>query len=204
MIGERPPVVLGVDPGTLITGWGVVRRQGGRLQGVAAGVIRAGDQPDLPARLRVIYAELVRVIEQFQPAAMAVEDLFFARSASAALKLGHARGVALLAGANSKVAIFAYPPALVKRSVAGRGHAEKEQVARMVGAILGWTELPTVDATDALAVAITHLNAAGFSISTPSVAGRGKARFPKPAVRRRSATSVNTAANKNKITDSAE
>jgi crossover junction endodeoxyribonuclease RuvC len=190
-------MVLGVDPGTIITGWGVVQRQGGRLQGVAAGVIRAVSQPDLPARLRVIYAELVRVIEQYQPAAMAVEDLFFARSASAALKLGHARGVALLAGANSNLAIFAYPPALVKRSVAGRGHAEKGQVARMVGAILGWSELPTVDATDALAVAITHLNAAGFSIASPALAGRGKVRFPGAATsRRRSAASVNTAANK--------
>jgi crossover junction endodeoxyribonuclease RuvC len=159
---EPSPIVLGVDPGTIVTGWGVVQRQGARLHGVAAGVIRAGNEPDLPARLKRIYAELVRVVEQFQPTAMAVEDLFFARSASAALKLGHARGVALLAGANANLEIFAYPPALVKRSVAGRGHAAKEQVARMIGAILGWRELPAVDATDALAVAITHLNAVHF------------------------------------------
>ena len=159
MTPDQSPIVLGVDPGTIVTGWGVIQRRGTRLQGVCAGVIRAGNQPDLPARLRVIYAEIVRVIEQYRPTAMAVEDIFFARSASAALKLGHARGVVLLAGANSNLEVFAYPPALVKRSVAGRGHAAKEQVARMIGAILGWRDLPTLDATDALAVAITHLNA---------------------------------------------
>jgi crossover junction endodeoxyribonuclease RuvC len=162
MGGSAALLVLGVDPGSIATGWGVVQREGSRLHGLAAGVIRVQSDLELPARLVLIYAKLVEIVEQFHPSAMAVEDIFFARSASAALKLGHARGVALLAGANSGVPIFAYPPALVKRSVAGRGNAEKEQVARMIGALLGWRDLPALDATDALAVAITHLNAANF------------------------------------------
>lgn len=158
-------IVLGVDPGTIITGWGVVRREGTRLHGVDAGVIEAGKESELPERLRRIYEELTQVIERHRPEAMAVEDIFFARSASAALTLGHARGVALLAGANAGLSVFAYPPALVKRSVAGHGGASKEQVARMIGAILGWRDLPAIDATDALAIAVTHLNAASFTVA---------------------------------------
>ena len=169
-------IVLGVDPGSILTGWGVVSRAGTRLQGLAAGAIQAGREPDLPARLRVIYAELMRVIEQYRPEAMAVEDIFFAHSGAAALKLGHARGVALLAGANSGLPVFAYPPALVKRSVAGGGQASKQQVARMIGVILGWSELPAIDATDALAVAITHLNAASFGLAGGIKSSPGKTR----------------------------
>ncbi|MBN1652500.1 MAG: crossover junction endodeoxyribonuclease RuvC, partial [Deltaproteobacteria bacterium] len=114
---------------------------------------------DLSLRLQIIYRELSRIIEQQQPSVMALEDIFFSHSAKSALLLGHARGVALLAGANAKIEVCAYPPALVKRSIAGRGQAPKEQVARIVGAIIGWKDLPGADATDALAVAITHLNA---------------------------------------------
>ncbi len=158
-------IALGVDPGTIRTGWGVVKRAGPRLQGIAAGVISAGKEADLAARLQTTYAGLVEVIEQYQPQVMAVEDIFFSRSAKAALKLGHARGVALLAGANADLPVCAYPPAVVKRAVAGRGQAPKEQVARMIGAILGWEQLPPADATDALAVAITHLNATRLATS---------------------------------------
>ena len=99
------------------------------------------------------------VIAEHAPTSLAVEDIFHARFAASALKLGHARGVALLVGAQAGLPISAYPPALVKRSVAGRGQADKSQVARIVGAILGLRELPEVDATDALAIAITHAQA---------------------------------------------
>jgi len=152
-------IILGIDPGSIRTGWGVVRRDGPAFRLVGAGTIHAGKDAELPARLHEIYQALCSVIATHAPTAIAVEDIFHARFASAAIKLGHARGVALLAGAQAGVPIAAYPPALVKRSIAGRGQADKTQVARIVGAILGLRTLPEVDATDALAIAITHAQA---------------------------------------------
>jgi crossover junction endodeoxyribonuclease RuvC len=155
-------IVLGIDPGSIRTGWGVVRRDGPRLSYVAAGTIeaaRAGKGGELPARLHEIYESLRAVIVEHAPTSVAVEDIFHARYAASALKLGHARGVALLVGAQAGLPIASYPPALVKRSVAGRGAADKTQVARIVGAILGLKILPAIDATDALAIAITHAQA---------------------------------------------
>jgi len=155
-------MVLGVDPGSIRTGWGLVTRAGTRLSSPAAGVIEAGRDGELPARLHAIYCGLLEVIDEHQPQVIAVEDIFFARSVPAALKLGHARGAALLAAAEYGIEVCAYPPALVKKAVAGRGRAQKRQVARIIGAILGLKELPPSDATDALAIAITHLSAARF------------------------------------------
>ncbi len=151
--------ILGIDPGTRRTGWGVIEPWGPRAKVVAAGVISAPAKGSLEARLKLIHDGLARVIAEHRPSCVAVEDIFFAKHASAALKLGHARGVALLAAANAGLRVEAYPPALVKRTVAGRGRADKDQVARLVGAILGLRELPPVDASDALAIAITHLQA---------------------------------------------
>jgi crossover junction endodeoxyribonuclease RuvC len=158
-------IVLGIDPGSVRTGWGVVRRAGPKLAYVAAGTIETDREDELPERLRMIYAQLCAVIAEHRPVAMAVEDIFHAKFAGSALKLGHARGVALLAGANHELTVAAYAPALVKRSIAGRGAADKQQVARIVGAILGLRELPNVDATDALAVAITHAQALASPLS---------------------------------------
>lgn len=151
-------IVLGVDPGTLRTGWGIVRRVGPRLVGVDAGVIHAGREAPLSERLLAIYQGLTAVVERHAPQCMAVEDVF-SKHARSALTLGQARGVVLLVGARAALEVSAYPPAVVKRSVAGSGQAPKDQLARIVGAILGWTELPALDATDALAIAITHANA---------------------------------------------
>lgn len=152
--------VLGIDPGTRLTGWAVVEAQGPRLRACAAGVIRAGAKQPLPARLAKIEAGLVELIDAHAPAVVAVEDIFFAKYANAALKLGHARGVVLLVAEKAGLPVHEYPPALVKRTVAGRGAASKEQVAQLVGALLGLKVLPSVDATDALAIAVTHLHAA--------------------------------------------
>lgn len=149
-------IVLGVDPGSYRTGWGVVQRRGAALSGLAAGVIECKKDAPLAERLRTIHAELVELIEEFGPDCMAVEDLFFGKHANAALKLGQARGVVLLSAAQRELPIHEYPPALVKRSVGGSGRAPKEQMARMVGTILGWKKLPPADATDALAIAIAH------------------------------------------------
>ncbi len=138
------------------TGWGVVERVRGRLVGVGAGVLRTVAKRPLEQRLEVIHDGLVQVIAEHHPDVMAVEDIFHAKYASAAIKLGHVRGVILLVAAKAGLEVFACPPALVKRTVVGRGAADKAQVARVVGAILGWRELPGLDATDALAVAITR------------------------------------------------
>lgn len=153
---------LGLDPGTVRTGWGVVDKNGSRLRHCAAGVIRVPDRLPLPERLRRIHEGLVEVIEAHEPDIVAVEDIFHAKYANAALKLGHVRGVALLVAANAGLEVRAYPPALVKKAVVGRGRADKTQVARLVGAILRLKELPGIDATDALAIAITHLSCASL------------------------------------------
>jgi len=151
--------VLGIDPGSRRTGWGVVQLEGTRLRHIAAGTIAVPDQMPLPKRLRLIHEELQRLISEHQPEVVAVEEIFFAKYANAALKLGHARGVALLVAAESELEVHEYPPAIVKRTVVGRGGADKAQVGRLVTAILGLDAPPEEDAADALAVAITHIQA---------------------------------------------
>lgn len=151
--------VLGIDPGTQRTGWGVVERSARALLAVDAGVIALRTRDPLADRLEVVYDALDRLIADHAPDAIAVEDVFYAKHANAAIKLGHVRGVVLLLVAKRQLPLAEYAPALVKRTVAGRGAADKRQVARLVGAMLGMKSLPSVDATDALAIAITHLTA---------------------------------------------
>jgi crossover junction endodeoxyribonuclease RuvC len=151
--------VLGLDPGSVRTGWGVVEWERGAARGVAAGVIRVPESAPIAERLRRIHAGVCEVLAEHRPHAVAIEDIFFARYPQAALMLGHARGVAMLAAAQAALSVTAYPPAVVKRALVGSGRADKQQVAQLVGAVLGWKELPALDATDALAIALTHLNA---------------------------------------------
>jgi crossover junction endodeoxyribonuclease RuvC len=151
-------IVLGVDPGSIRTGWGVVRRAGPKLIGIDAGVIEGGRDAPLELRLLAIHRGLLDVIARHQPQCMAVEDVF-SKHVRSALVLGQARGVVLMTGAGAELEVSSYPPALVKRSVTGSGQAPKEQLARIVCAMLGWKVLPAPDATDALAIAITHANA---------------------------------------------
>ncbi len=151
--------VLGIDPGSRRTGWGVVELDGTRLRHIAAGTIASSSRASLPDRLRIIHEGLQQVIAEHSPEAVAVEEIFFAKHANAALKLGHARGVALLVAAESNLAVHEYPPAIVKRTVVGRGLADKAQVGRLVAALLGLAAPLEVDASDALAVAITHIQA---------------------------------------------
>ena len=145
-----------MDPGTRHLGWGIVRAEGTRLLHEAHGIIHTDTSLPLSGRLLQIDAALGEVLASHCPDEAAVESLFFAKDAQAASKLGHARGVVLLILAKSGVGVHEYPPARVKRAVCGRGRGTKEQVAMMVCALLGLRETPGVDATDALAVAITH------------------------------------------------
>lgn len=151
--------VLGIDPGTRKTGWGIAEQRKMSMVGVAAGVIRLRTDDPLADRLEVVFDRLDALIEEHRPDAIAVEDIFYGKYANAAIKLGHVRGVVLLLVAKRQLPLAEYPPALVKRTVVGRGAADKRQVARVVGAMLGLSELPAEDATDALAIAITHLTA---------------------------------------------
>lgn len=178
--------VLGIDPGSVRTGWGVVERSGSKLIGIAAGVIEAGSDDELHQRLPVIYDGLRAVILEYKPTTVAVEDIFYARNVQSALKLGHARGVALLAAGHNGLDVTPYPPAVVKRTIAGSGRAEKDQVALIVGAILGWKQLPAIDATDALAIAITHAQASRMpaSLSKPSRMPARATRSRMPKVRK--------------------
>lgn len=154
--------VLGIDPGTRHLGWALVDRAGSRPAHVAHGVVDTDTSRPLAERLVEIDRALEAVIAEHRPTVGAVEGLFFAKDAQSAAKLGHARGVVLLRLAHAGLAIHEYAPALVKRTIAGRGAADKKQVALIVRAVLGLSALPRADAADALAIALTHLQAAGF------------------------------------------
>ena len=160
--------VLGIDPGTRRLGWGVVEKTGTRLTHVAHGVIRANEAEPLCDRLVVIERELVAVVAAHAPERASVESIFFAKDAQAAAKLGHARGVALLVCARAGLAVAEYPPARVKRTVAGGGRADKSQVAQMVRALLGLAAIPPEDAADALAIAITALQQTILGTAPPN------------------------------------
>jgi crossover junction endodeoxyribonuclease RuvC len=151
------PVVLGLDPGTRHFGWGVVERRGTRLIHIAHGIAHTDEKTSIATRLVAIEVALIEVLRTHTPDEASVEALFFAKDASAAAKLGHARGVALLVCARAGVDIYEYAPARVKLAVAGHGRAEKSQVAQMVRVVLGLATAPKADAADALALAIAHL-----------------------------------------------
>jgi crossover junction endodeoxyribonuclease RuvC len=147
--------ILGVDPGSVATGWGVIEAQPA-LRYRASGVIRPGRSLDLAARLLIIHEELLAVIDRFAPTLMAVEDLYSARNARSALVLGHARGAVLLAAAGRGLVIAAYAPATIKQALTGNGQAGKEQVRFMVRRLLRLAEAPALDESDALAAALAH------------------------------------------------
>jgi crossover junction endodeoxyribonuclease RuvC len=154
--------VLGIDPGSRHLGWGVLHREGSRIEHVAHGVIDVDLEGTFADRLIDIDDRLGEVIAKHAPTVAAVESIFFSKDAQSAAKLGHARGVVLLRLARSSLQTCEYAPALVKRTVVGRGAADKRQVAMVVTAILRLGTPPRSDAADALAIALTHLNVAGF------------------------------------------
>ncbi|THB68398.1 MAG: crossover junction endodeoxyribonuclease RuvC [Desulfovibrio sp.] len=151
-------VVLGLDPGSLVTGYGVVNEVSGRLSLVAAGTIRTQAKAPLCERLAKIYTGLSTIITEHQPNEAAMEDVFTAKSPQSALKLGQARGAAMAACGVAGLHVSGYEPTKVKKSLVGTGRAEKGQVSFMVARLLGEKENWAVDAGDALAVAICHLN----------------------------------------------
>ena len=151
--------ILGIDPGSERTGYGCVETDGRRHHFVTCGAITALAGDAFPHRLARIHRELAAVLAKYQPECVAVESLFHAVNARSALKLGHARGVAILAAVEAGCEVVEYTPAEVKRAVVGYGRAEKHQVQRMITLLLGLDKAPSpYDASDALAVAICHLH----------------------------------------------
>jgi len=166
-------VILGIDPGSRVTGCGVVESRGGRLRRIAAERVRPDPRAPLPERLRVIHEAVAALITAHTPAEMAVESLFNARNAHSSLVLGHARGVILLAGAQQGLPITGYAPREVKLALTGTGSATKEQVRFMVCRWLGLAREPdSLDESDALAVALCHALRRG---SPAAAGGRGRA-----------------------------
>jgi crossover junction endodeoxyribonuclease RuvC len=150
-------IILGIDPGTAITGFGVVRVEHNRHTVLGYGAIRTSSKEATAKRLETIYQELSSLIKEFEPDCLAVEELFFNKNSATALAVGQARGVAILAGSHAGLPVYEYTPLQVKTAVTGYGRADKEQVAYMVRMILGLQTTPQPDdITDALAICICH------------------------------------------------
>ena len=148
--------ILGIDPGLRRTGWGLIDVDGNRLIYVACGSVATNDKAELAARLVQIHDGLARVIDEFRPGEAAVEATFVNKDANATLKLGQARGIALLIPARAGIAVAEYAPNLVKKTIVGAGHSDKTQIRMMVGVLLPKADPASDDAADALAIAVCH------------------------------------------------
>jgi len=152
----RPIRILGIDPGLRRTGWGVVEIAGNRLGFLGCGSVLTDDRAALAVRLVAIHDGLIRILDQYRPDEAAVEATFVNKDATATLKLGQARGIAMVVPAKAGVPVAEYAPNLVKKSIVGAGHGDKAQVRMMIGVLLPKADPASDDAADALAVAVTH------------------------------------------------
>lgn len=154
-------IILGIDPGTATTGFGVIKKEGSKLTFVDAGVITTPPDMSMPSRLAEIYAGINELIAEYKPDCMAVELLYFATNVTTAITVGQARGVVLLAAGEHGLPLGEYTPLQVKQAVTGYGKADKKQIQEMVKMMLGLSGIPKPDdAADGLAIAITHANQA--------------------------------------------
>jgi crossover junction endodeoxyribonuclease RuvC len=157
---QRPKreAILGIDPGSLVTGWGVIEAEGNRLHYTAHGIIATSPAHAQAERLKQIYRGIQEVIRRYRPVVVSLEKVFFSRNVQSALKLGQARGMAMLAAAESEIPLFEYSATEIKLGVVGYGHATKEQIQKMVTALLSLRGALRTDAADALAAAICHIH----------------------------------------------
>ena len=180
--------IFGIDPGSERTGYGCVESDGRRHVLVACGAIAAPPGDTFPHRLARIHTELSTLLASCRPDCVAIENLFHANNVRSALKLGHARGVAMLAAVEAGCEVVEYTPAEIKRAVVGYGRAEKQQIGQMVKLLLGLTAAPSPhDAADALAVAICHLHSmapAGIRDPGSAIRNRSGSRIPDPESRK--------------------
>lgn len=151
-------IILGIDPGTLKTGYGLIEFSNGRVKLLASGTIENKRIKSLPLRLKFIYDEISKLIEEYLPDELSIESAFYGKNVQSALKIGHARGVSILAAINKQIPTYEYSPREIKKSVVGNGAASKQQVMYMVNQILELKrEITNFDETDAIAVALCHL-----------------------------------------------
>ncbi len=166
-------LILGIDPGSRITGFGLIEINGSKLSYVESGCIRTGGG-EMPDRLKIIFEEMVVVVEKYNPDVVAIERVFMHRNPDSALKLGQARGAAICAAVTKGLMVSEYSPAEIKKATVGKGNASKEQVQHMVKALLNLPGTPQEDAADALAIAICHANTGEMMSQIGAVAGLGK------------------------------
>jgi crossover junction endodeoxyribonuclease RuvC len=174
--------IFGIDPGSERTGYGCIESDGSRHRLVICGVLAAPSQSSFPDRLSAIHAGLTRLLAEHRPDCIAIENVFHAKNVRSALKLGHARGVALLAASQAGVTVIEYAPAEIKRAVVGFGRAEKHQVGQMMKLLLGLDSVPAPhDAADALAVAVCHVHSSCGAVADALRAGTEvRSRTPAP------------------------
>jgi crossover junction endodeoxyribonuclease RuvC len=166
--------IIGIDPGLRRTGWGIVEAEGSRLTYVASGLVTSEADDDLAYRLRALHEGLLGVIVSYRPHEAAVEETFVNKDARATLKLGQARGMALLAPAQKGLRVAEYAPNVVKKTVTGTGHGEKRQIQAMIGFLLPRARFESADEADALAIAICHAShrASAHAMARRAVTGR--------------------------------
>lgn len=171
-------VVLGIDPGSRVTGFGVIRINGNRTQFIDCGCVRTEKATTTADKLALIFQGVSGIIAEYQPDQMAIEQVFMARNADSALKLGQARGVAMVAGAQQQLAVHEYSARQIKQAVVGTGAATKQQMQTMVVKLLGLSAEPAADAADALGVALCHAHMSGglMRLATEAKWRRGRAR----------------------------
>ena len=162
--------ILGIDPGSRITGYGIIDSDGNHSTAVAHGVIHIGEQ-ELPEKLRAVFENVTAIVDKFTPEEMAIEQVFMHRNADSALKLGQARGAAITACTLRELKVFEYTPNQVKQATVGKGHAAKQQVQHMVKVLLCLDKIPQADAADALAVALCHAHSREGLLRMRSVSG---------------------------------
>ena len=155
-------IVLGVDPGSIVTGYGLVKKIRNETTCIHSGRISFPGNLPFYNRIHKIYLAMVDIMREYGPREMAIEDVFYAKNVKSSLKLGHARGAVLIAAVQCGVQIFEYTPLEIKKSVVGYGRATKEQVRSMIRIILKLKEIPSLDTSDALAVAVCHTNWSRF------------------------------------------
>jgi crossover junction endodeoxyribonuclease RuvC len=169
---ERAAIrIIGIDPGLRTMGWGVIEASGARVAYIASGSVRSSDKKALAERLRELHEGLAAVISEHRPAEAAVEETFVNRDPQSALKLGQARGIALVVLALGGLPVAEYAANLIKKTVTGSGHAEKAQIALMVRTLLPGSDAQGADAADALAAAITHARIRLWARNLENVAG---------------------------------
>ena len=170
---HRHPIrILGIDPGLRRTGWGLIESDGNRLIHVACGSVETSERATLGARLVAIHDGLIDVIERFLPQEAAVENTFVNANGAATLKLGQARGIAMLVPSRCGLSVAEYAPTLVKKTIVGAGHGEKAQIRMMIGVLLPKAAPETEDAADALAIAICHAHHRASIVMKMKVAAR--------------------------------